>query len=86
MTVGKRSRLKMKWLFGIGLRRRVAAAGTRSMPQRLRADLDEALALRDDADRRTAVDRVVRGIAEGTYGATFQRPAASAARRGRTPS
>ncbi|MGI5413853.1 hypothetical protein ACQEV9_44510 [Streptomyces chartreusis] len=76
----------MNWLFGKGLRRRVAAAEARSMPQRLRQDLDQALALRDDADRRAAVDRVVQGITKGTYGTTFQRQAESAAMRGRTPS
>ncbi|MFD5840946.1 hypothetical protein [Streptomyces chartreusis] len=76
----------MNWLFGKGLRRRVAAAEARSMPQRLRKDLDQALALTDDADRRAAVDRVVQGITKGTYGPTFQRQAESAAMRDRTPS
>ncbi|MEU8756683.1 hypothetical protein AB0C88_40020 [Streptomyces chartreusis] len=76
----------MNWLFGKGLRRRVAAAETRSMPQRLRKDLDQALALTDDADRRAAVDRVVQEITKGTYGPAFQRQAESAAMRDRTPS
>ncbi|MGW4873831.1 hypothetical protein [Streptomyces chartreusis] len=76
----------MNWLFGKGLRRRVAPARARSMPQRLRQDLDHALALKDDGDRRAAVDRVVQGIAKGTYGATFQRHSESAAIRGRSSS
>lgn len=76
----------MNWLLGKGLRRRGAAAEARSMPQRLRQDLDQALALTDAADRRAAVDRVVQGITNGTYGAAFQRQADSAAMRGRTPS
>ncbi|MGW4757219.1 hypothetical protein [Streptomyces chartreusis] len=76
----------MNWLFGKGLRRRVATTRARSMPQRLRQDLDQALALRDDADRRAAVDRVVQGIAKGTYGATFQRQSESTTMRGRSSS
>ncbi|MFE4582590.1 hypothetical protein [Streptomyces chartreusis] len=56
------------------------------MPQRLRQDLDQALALRDDTDRRAAVDRVVQGIAKGAYGATFQRQSESAVMRGRSSS
>ncbi|MFJ9752499.1 hypothetical protein [Streptomyces chartreusis] len=76
----------MNWLFGKGLRRRVAAAEARSMPQRLRQDLDQALALRDDADRRAAVDRVVQGITNGAYGSAFQRQAENAAMRGRSSS
>ncbi|MFC8244703.1 hypothetical protein [Streptomyces chartreusis] len=76
----------MNWLFGKGLRRRGAVAEARSMPQRLRQDLDHALALTDEADRRAAVDRVVRGITKGTYGAAFQRQAEGEAMRGRTPS
>ncbi|MFF6979263.1 hypothetical protein ACFZAV_16305 [Streptomyces sp. NPDC008343] len=86
MAVRKRSRMKIKKLFGTRLRRRIAAAKARSMPQRLRQDLQQALALRDDADRRTAVDRVVQGITKGTYGTTFQRQADNAARRRHTPS
>ncbi|MGW4537353.1 hypothetical protein ACWEOP_05650 [Streptomyces chartreusis] len=76
----------MNWLFGKGLRRRVATARARSMPQRLRQDLDQALALKDDADRRAAVDRVVQGITKGTYGAGFQRQAENATMRGRSSS
>ena len=75
----------MNWLLGKGLRRRVAAEA-RSMPQRLCQDLDQALALKDDADRRAAVDQVVQRIAKGTYGATFQRQSESAAIRGRSSS
>ncbi|MER6675214.1 hypothetical protein [Streptomyces sp. NPDC000983] len=46
------------------------------MPRRLRQDLDRALALPDGAARRTAVDRVVRGITAGAYGPGFRRRAA----------
>ncbi|MFC5219626.1 hypothetical protein [Streptomyces coerulescens] len=56
------------------------------MPQRLRQDLDQALALRDDAARRAAVDRVVQGITAGTYGPAFQRQTESVAARHRAPS
>ncbi|MGW1364460.1 hypothetical protein ACWCQP_44530 [Streptomyces chartreusis] len=77
----------MNWLFrNSGLRRRVATARARSMPLRLRQDLDQALALRDDADRRAAVDRVVQGITKGIYGAAFQRESENAAMRGRSSS
>ncbi|MEU6306196.1 hypothetical protein [Streptomyces chartreusis] len=76
----------MNWLFGKALRRRVATARARSMPQRLRQDLDHALALKNDADRRAAVDRVIQGITKGTYGAAFQRQAENAAVRGRSSS
>ncbi|MFG1664092.1 hypothetical protein [Streptomyces sp. Y7] len=71
----------MNRLFGKGSRRRTTAAKERSMPRRLRQDLDQALALTDDTERRAAVDRVVQGITEGTYGSTFQRRAKSAATR-----
>ncbi|PWI14438.1 hypothetical protein DI272_09940 [Streptomyces sp. Act143] len=61
--------------------RRQGAAADREqgMPRRLRQDLDRALALSDDAARRAAVDRVVRGIADGTYGTGFRRGAMGAA-------
>ncbi|MXM67669.1 hypothetical protein GR925_30595 [Streptomyces sp. HUCO-GS316] len=65
------------------LRRRRAAGQERAMPRRLRQDLERALAEDDDAARRTAVDRVVRGITEGTYGRGFQERAAHAADRSR---
>jgi len=55
----------------------------RGMPRRLRQDLGQALALSDDAARRSAVDRVVRGIADGTYGTGFRRRAMSATDRSR---
>ncbi|MEV0176139.1 hypothetical protein AB0I00_34130 [Streptomyces sp. NPDC050803] len=42
------------------------------MPLRLRQDLDRALSSTGDAARRAAVDRVVRGIANGVYGRGFQ--------------
>lgn len=70
----------MKGAFGKRTWRRTAARRERGMPQRLRQDLDEALALTDDAARRVAVDRVVQGLTDGTYGRAFQRHTEAAAR------
>jgi hypothetical protein len=57
------------------MRRRTPADAERDAPRRLRNDLDRALSLTDETARRTAVDQVVQGIAEGRYGRTFQRQA-----------
>ncbi|MFJ9118875.1 hypothetical protein ACIRJO_25370 [Streptomyces sp. NPDC102394] len=63
--------------------RRTTDGPERDAPRRLRDDLDQALSLADDAARRTAVDGVVRGIAEGRYGPGFQRRAEGAPARAR---
>ncbi|WP_416956054.1 hypothetical protein [Streptomyces sp. Agncl-13] len=61
--------------------RHTAADRERDLPQRLRQDLDRALALTDDASRRTAVEQVVQETIAGTYGRTFQQWAENVARR-----
>ncbi|MCL6667904.1 hypothetical protein [Streptomyces panaciradicis] len=63
--------------------RRTTSGPERDAPRRLRDDLDQALSLADDAARRTAVDGVVQGIAEGRYGPGFQRRAEGTPARAR---
>ncbi|MCI3276683.1 hypothetical protein [Streptomyces cylindrosporus] len=65
------------------LRRTVAGDQERDMPRQLLQDLEQALELTDETTRRAAVDRVVRGIADGTYGTGFRRRALNAADRSR---
>lgn len=62
----------MRRAWGKPMRRRTPADAERDAPRRLRNDLDRALSLTDETARRTAVDQVVQGMAEGRYGRTFQ--------------
>lgn len=63
----------LKGAYGQRIRRRAALDHERRMPRQLHEDLQHALRIPHAQAQRAAVDKIVRGIADGTYGQNFRR-------------